>query len=55
VRPLKKRNINVIPQRDSGFDLLDMAFSLGSYESQIPNLVEESLFTGLFSALNVII
>ena len=44
-QPLKKGYINVIPKQDSGFDLSDKAFSLGSYESQILNLVEESLFT----------
>jgi len=44
-KPLKKGYINVIPKQDSGFDLSEKAFSLGSYESQILNLVEESLFT----------
>jgi len=45
---LKNEYINVIPKQDSGFDRSDIAFSFGSYESQILNLVEESLFTRLF-------
>jgi len=44
MKPMRGKT-NVIPKQDSGFDILERAFSLDFYENKILNLAEESLFT----------